>query len=345
MLTEKQVKEIRLHLEKAQNPLFFFDNDPDGLCSFLILQRYIGRGKGIPIKSFPELMPEYFRKIRELNADYVFILDKPLVSVGFFEEINKINIPVVWIDHHVTDNLIPDFVNYYNPTLNKKRTSEPVTALCYQISKKKEDLWISIIGSVSDGFIPENYKEFEKKYPDLSMKSKNALEIFYRTDVGKMARMMSFGLKDRTTNVINMIRFLIKAKNPYEFLHADLKNSFQKRFHQIDSKYQHLLKKAVALGKKQRKIIFFQYGGDLSMSSDIANELTYLFNNRNIAVVYIKGSKANISFRGNKIRTGFLKSIEGLEGATGGGHENAVGGQIKIEDIEKFRENLEKNLN
>ena len=139
MLTEKQVKEIRLHLEKAQNPLFFFDNDPDGLCSFLILQRYIGRGKGIPIKSFPELMPEYFRKIRELNADYVFILDKPLVSVGFFEEINKINIPVVWIDHHVTDNLIPDFVNYYNPTLNKKRTSEPVTALCYQITGKKED--------------------------------------------------------------------------------------------------------------------------------------------------------------------------------------------------------------
>lgn len=32
MLTEKQISEIREHLEKAQNPLFFFDND-DGLCS------------------------------------------------------------------------------------------------------------------------------------------------------------------------------------------------------------------------------------------------------------------------------------------------------------------------
>ena len=49
MLSEKQVKEIREHLEKAQNPLFFFDNDQDGLCSFLLLQRYIGRGKGIAI--------------------------------------------------------------------------------------------------------------------------------------------------------------------------------------------------------------------------------------------------------------------------------------------------------
>ena len=31
MLTEKQLKEIREHLEKAQNPVFFFDNDADGL--------------------------------------------------------------------------------------------------------------------------------------------------------------------------------------------------------------------------------------------------------------------------------------------------------------------------
>ena len=30
--TEKQIKEIRDHLDRAQNPVFFFDNDPDGLC-------------------------------------------------------------------------------------------------------------------------------------------------------------------------------------------------------------------------------------------------------------------------------------------------------------------------
>jgi len=52
---EKQVAEVREHLEKAQNPVFFFDNDPDGLCSFLLLQRYIGRGRGVVIKSFPQM--------------------------------------------------------------------------------------------------------------------------------------------------------------------------------------------------------------------------------------------------------------------------------------------------
>lgn len=137
MLTTKQVKEISEHLEKAQNPIFFFDNDPDGLCSFLLLQRYIGKGKGVSITSFPELMPEYFRKIKELNADYVFILDKPVVSPAFFEEVNKVNLPVVWIDHHITGKIIPEFVHYYNPVLNKNKTEEPVTALSYQITKRK----------------------------------------------------------------------------------------------------------------------------------------------------------------------------------------------------------------
>jgi single-stranded DNA-specific DHH superfamily exonuclease len=73
MLNKESKKEIREHLEKAQNPVFFFDNDQDGLCSFLLLQRFIGRGNGIAVKSFPEMTVDYFRRVLELNADYIFI--------------------------------------------------------------------------------------------------------------------------------------------------------------------------------------------------------------------------------------------------------------------------------
>ena len=347
MLTKNQIIQIKEHLEKAQNPIFFFDNDQDGLCSFLLLQRYLGRGKGVAIKSFPELVPEYFRKVKELNADYIFILDKPIVSPVFFEEISKINIPVVWIDHHAVDKEnIPKFVNYYNPVINKRKSSEPVTALCYQITKRKEDVWIAVIGCISDGFVPDFYDDFEKKYPDLSIKSRKAFDIFYKAQIGKICRILSFGLKDSTTNVINMLRFLIKSKTPYEILEENSKtHSFLKRFSQVDLKYQRLLSKAVALGKKADKLLFFQYGGELSISADLSNELSYSFPEKIVVVAYVKGAKANISMRGKKVREILLKSFEGLENARGGGHENAVGGQIKIEDIEKFRENLEKNLN
>lgn len=346
MLTKKQVKEIKEHLNRAQNPIFFFDNDQDGLCSFLLFQRYLGRGKGVAIKSYPELLKDYFRKVNELKADYIFILDKPVVSKEFFEEAEKTNIPIVWIDHHIIDKkTIPSFVNYYNPLQNKSKSEEPVTALCYQITNKKEDLWIAIIGCISDKFTPPFYDEFEEKYPDLSVKSKEALDIYYKSQIGRIARIFSFGLKDRTTNVINMIRFLIKSKSPYEILEENNKNySLHHRFRQVESKYQKLFEKAISIGKKQGKILFFQYGGDLSISAELSNELRYFFPDKIVVVAYVKGAKVNISVRGPKSRNLLLEAIKDFEDATGGGHEDAVGGQIRIEDLEIFKKNLEKSL-
>ena len=100
MLTNEQISEIREHLEKAQNPVFFFDNDCDGLMAFILLRRFIDRGRGVAIKSFPELDESYTQKIEEFGADYVFILDKPQVSKAFLEAVENMNLPVVWIDHH-----------------------------------------------------------------------------------------------------------------------------------------------------------------------------------------------------------------------------------------------------
>ena len=344
MLTKKQVKEIKDHLEKAQNPVFLFDNDQDGLCSFLLLQRWLGRGKGVPVRSFPGLNAEYFRKVHEYKADYIFILDKPVVSLEFFSEVEKYNIPAVWIDHHIIEReKIPNFVNYYNPLFNKKKSNEPVTALCYQITKRKEDLWICVIGCISDRFVPKFYKEFEKKYPDMAIKSRKASDIFYRSQIGKITKIFSFGLKDRTTNVINMLRFLMKVRSPYEILEENSQNrAMHHHFSYIESKYQKLLKKAISSERKHKKMIFFHYRGDLSISSDLSNELMYLFPEKIIIVVYIKGAMANISMRGKNSREIFLEAIKNLENATGGGHDVAVGGQIKSEDIERFRENLEK---
>lgn len=351
MLTKKQVKEIKEHLDNAQNPVFFFDNDQDGLCSFLLLRKYIDRGKGVQVKSFPDLTAEFFRKVNELKADYIFILDKPVVSEDFFAEAEKHNLPVVWIDHHLVEaEKIPAFVNYYNPLFNRKKTEEPVTALCYQVTQKKEDLWIAVAGCISDKFVPKFYSEFERKYPDMTFKGKgkekNAMDIYYKSQIGRVARILSAGLKDRTTNVVSMIRFLIKIKSPYDVLEESSKNrTLHHRFKQIELKYQKLLNKAISIGKRHGKMLFFQYGGDLSISADLANELSYIFPEKIIVVVYIKGIKANISMRGKKSREIFLKAIKDIEGARGGGHEDAIGGQINVDDTEKFRENLEKILN
>ncbi len=345
MLTKKQIKEIKEHLDKAQNPLFFFDNDQDGLCSFLLLQRYLGRGKGIPVRSFPELDKSYFRRVEELNADYIFILDKPVVSSDFFDAVRQINIPVVWIDHHDIDRkTIPDFVDYYNPIFNRGKKNEPVTYLCQKIAKQKEDIWLAVIGCVADHFIPDFYSEFLKKYPDLGIKTDKPFGILYNSQIGRIARMLGFALQDSITNVVRMMKFLMKAKNPYEVLEMTPKNrEMHERFNEIDKRYQKFIEKARAKVGDD-KLVFFQYSSDLSLSSHLSNELSYLFPEKIIVVMRVLEVTTSISMRGKNVRGMVLKAIEGLEGASGGGHENAVGAKIKSEDLEKFKNSLEKEL-
>ena len=341
MLTEKQISEIKEHLNNAQNPLFFFDNDPDGLCSFILLQKYLGRGKGFPVKS--GLDKNYLRKINELNPDYIFILDIPVVSEEFFEEIKKINLPVVWIDHHNTEkDKIPYFVNYYNPLLGKDFPSS-TTYLCYEVTKKKEDLWVAIAGSISDNFVPEVYEEFKKIYPDLSLDSSDAFEILYNSRIGVIAHLLNCGLKDKTTNVIKMIKFLMKIKSPYDVLEKTSKNrEMHEKFEIINKKLKKFLEKAQEEANASDKMVFFEYGGDTSMSAEISNSLKYLFPGRIIFVAYVAEGFVNISGRGKNVKKILEKVLQqgNYENARGGGHENAVGARIMKKDLKSFREKI-----
>jgi len=159
------------------------------------------------------------------------------------------------------------------------------------------------VGCISDKFVPEFYSKFKEKYPDLSIDSEDALDISYNSSIGKIGKLFSFALKDRTTNVINMLKFLIKVKSPYEVLEKNSKNyTMHKRFEQIDKKYQRLINKAESIESnfRNKKILFFQYGGDLSISSDISNELKYKFPDKVVVVAYNTGVKTNISIRGKK---------------------------------------------
>ncbi|MCX6748370.1 MAG: DHHA1 domain-containing protein [Candidatus Pacearchaeota archaeon] len=335
MLTENQLQEIREHLERSQNPIFFFDNDVDGLTSFLLLRRWLGRGKGIAIKSFPELQEHYAKRISELNGDYVFILDKPVVARAFFEETLKMNVPVVWIDHHDVTIDITENVSYYNNVPDNK----PVSYICQKIAGRKEDEWLALLGCIGDSFIPEFSSNVEKQYPEYWRKVKTAFEGLYNTRFGEIIMMLNFGLKDKTSNVLKMIRLLLEAKSPNDIIEENSKtSSLRKRFLVIKKKYSKLLEKAMK--NTSNKLIYFQYSGDLSLSADLANELYYNFPEKTIVVAYIKGTKTNLSLRGKTARKLTLKAIEGLD-ASGGGHEEATGARINSNDLPKFIEKIE----
>lgn len=344
MLTEKQITEIKEHLEKAQNPIFYYDNDCDGLCSFLLLRRYLGRGKGVAVRSFPDLNAQYARKARELNSDYVFVLDKPVISKEFFEEIAKAGLPLVWIDHHnINHDFLGDFSNLfvYNPARNSReeQSSEPVSYWAYKISRKKEDVWLAVAGCIADRYLPEFVVEFKERYKEFWGNVKEPFDAYYKTEIGKIAQSFNFGLKDSTSNIVHLQNFLISCKGPEEvFLETSINYSFRKRFNEIKRKYNALVDKAKqgVLGN----LIFFEYSGDLSISSDISNELSYVYPEKYIVVAYKKGGISNISLRGKRVKHILERILKKIENASGGGHEDAVGARIRTDDLNRFKEIL-----
>ncbi len=343
MLTPQQINEIREHLKKAQNPLFFFDNDNDGLCSFLLLQRFLKTGKGVAVKGAHNLNLNYYRKIEELKPDYIFILDIPTVKQEFLDKIKQNNLPVVWIDHHNVDKPKDKEISYYNPYHNNK-TNEPVCYLCYKIANQKKDIWIATIGCISDCYMPDFYPEFEKQYPELSKKNiKSPFDVLYNSELGEIAKILDFSLKDRTTNVVNMLRFMMKAKGPKDILEENFNTRrLLKHAKEIDLRYKKLIRKARKCVDK--KMLYFEYGGDLSLSSNLASQLSHEFQDKIIIVIYKKENSANISLRGKTvdIREITLKAIKGLESAIGGGHKHATGAKMNIDDLKEFEKRIKK---
>ena len=340
MLTEKQISEIREHLESAQNPLFFFDNDADGLTSYLLLRRFIGRGNGVVVKSYPGLDESYTRKIREFNPDKIFILDKPEVKESFFEYTRERNLPVVWIDHHGVKPC--EGIHYYNPMANSPPNNEPVSYICQKVSQKDE--WVSILGCIGDYYLPEFTSKLAKEFPDLLLKHKTPSEMRYESEMGKLTRIVEFALKDKTSNVMRMLRALIAAKGPYEILKGEKPYEFMiKRYEQIKKKYDALLSKAKSL--KHGKLIFFRYSGDLSISAEISNELSYYYPDKAVVVAYVRDDVVKVSLRGgNKDWREIVSKIIKELGGTGGGHEKACGMVVRLKDMDKFKELLEKEF-
>ncbi len=339
MLTKKQIADLRERLQEFQNPLFLYDNDADGLCSFLLLRRWLGRGSGVAIRSYPELDESYAKKAAELNSDAIVVLDKPVLSQEFIDYVHSMSLPFVWIDHHDVGlpNIYPD-MTVYNPALNEgvNKSNEPVTYICYSITERKEDIWIAIAGCISDHYLPDFHKDFKKKYPELWGKVKKPFDAYFGTEIGNIAMALNFGIKDKTGNIENMQNYLLKCKGPADVLSENEENSqFRQNVSRLKGKFDSLF--AEATQDTSGNIIFFEYGGDTSMSTELSNALSHKYPEKYIIVIYRKEGIASVSIRGKNVKSMLSSIIPKIENSTGGGHNDAVGARIPLSKIEDFR--------
>lgn len=343
MLTIKQLLEIRGHLEAAQNPLFLFDNDVDGLCSAVILQRASGKGKSIAIKSFPGLNDTYLRRIDELNSDYIFILDKSEIEMEFLQGVTERGLPIVVIDHHPHD-MSEEKMKLIHLYSTADNGSEPTTFIAHNVYERQVDEWVGMIGCTGDVYKPDFSSNFTKQYPELY---NNRLEVFqtmYFTEIGKLVRMLNFGLKDTTTNVVKMIKLMVSASSPYDLLEENTKtHQLHQRYQKLNQTYQTQVDKGNANAGKD--LVFLEYSGETSMSAEISNRLMFEHPKKLVIVAFRKTDAASVSFRGPRAKEVVDNVLlPKIPGAKGGGHEVACGARVPIEEMENFKREVKAYL-
>lgn len=336
MLSQEELKKLKEILESSQNPVFFFDNDADGLCSYILLKKSLQRGKGVMIKSFPDLGEHILHKVEELNADQVFCLDYSLISQGFIEGLKERNIPLTIIDHHKVENY--DFVKEYAEIFNSYPSSEPTAYLCYKVFPKKENQWLAMVGCVNDIFKPEFAKEFAKENSEIYQNKLDTFETLYKTEIGKIALMLNYGLKDSTTNVLKIMKLLEKSSSPQDILQETSETKdLHKKYNKLNEYINKVLKKSEKINEK---LVILEYSGQNSLSSEVSNRLFLENRDKLILVAFKKTDFCNISMRGKNAKKTFLEAIKNIDGASGGGHEEACGGRVPTDNWQDFKNKI-----
>ncbi len=334
-LSKNQITQLMDNLENCKRPLFLFDDDQDGVCSFLLLYRSKREGNGVIVKTTPRIGNVFLKKVEEFSPDKIFILDIANVEQEFLDGVNA---PVIWIDHHapVKDTT----AKYFNPRVSNWEDNQPTSYLCQQVVER--DLWLATIGCVADWFIPDFLEEFKKEYPDLIDKDyKNVGDIIYKTKLGHLIRIFSFILKGKTSEVMKCIKILTRIESPYELLNGESAGAkfILKRHNEVNKLYKPLLNSAVSeIEKSDSNFAMFIYKDDKSsFTSDLSNEITYRFPDKTILIGREKNEEMKCSIRSSRhvLPEIINKCLVGLEGY-GGGHEHACGLNIKTSDFDEF---------
>ena len=338
-IKQQDIEYIREQLSKSVRPLFFFDDDADGLCSFLLLYRYVKEGHGVFIKTSPELSEIYLEKVKEHSPDLIIILDKPQVSQTFLD---KIKVPVIWIDHH--EPVKRHNVKYFNPRLDDDADNRPTTYWCYKIVQ--QDLWIACVGCVADWHIPDFMKGFIQENPDLISKEyEDPAKVLFETRFGQLCHLFNFILKGKTSEVKAAVKILTRIDNPYEIMDQTSAQGkyLYKKYTKSKKEYQQLLSE---VRTTKDKVLVYIYSADrTSYTAELSNELLYKYPDKMLIICREKSGEMRCSLRSKymDVPSKLKKSLVDVRGY-GGGHLHACGACIKSPDFEKFVENMKEHV-
>ncbi len=318
-------------------------DDLDGIASAVLLnQILIKKEKKLKLLYFLNYSKNIFdsitKKVKEKEITKLFIADFAAENVDLegFEKLKK-DIPVLLIDHHPIN---PKLKNKNN--IIKTKSYDCSTVTIYNLGKKILDqskwYWLvcaTIIAEFSFNN-PENLKLIQKFYPEVTLNN------IYKSKSKKIS--------DEITSAL--IYYNKNKRKVFEFISNNKMNEIKKTNNIIQKEIDKIVEdfKKNAEFFKDINLYFYHTNPKFNISSIVSSIVSLDFKDKTIIILsdmengkYIKISSRN---QCGKVDLNELlkKSINNFEDATAGGHVRASGGKIMKKDMQKFKDNILKNL-
>lgn len=341
-----ELKDFRKRILEAKRPLFFYDDDADGLSSYLLCHHARGEpALGIRVHSSAMLTADYLRKVEENLPDLVVVLDKPYVEQEF---IDQVKVPILWLDHHEVQKPQGDHVFYYNPRRKDDADNRSTTYWAWKALGRPQDLWIAAVGNISDWQVTDVAEAFCKQYPELLPPVKAAPEaLFGDHEFGRLTRIIQFNLKGDSSDVRTAIKILSRIESPQELLdHTSPRAKLlYKRYQTVEKQYQKMLSEARKSAGESKLLYHLYQKLETSLLSEVSNQLVFEYPQKIIFVAREHNNEVKLSIRSATVPVveAVKKAMEGVRG-NAGGHTHACGGNIKADDFPRFFETFKKEL-
>jgi len=144
------------------------------------------------------------------------------------------------------------------------------------------------------------------------------------------------------------IRAFSKVESPYEIINqtSSAGRLLWKRYEKVYREYSHLQKQALQIKPDNGLWVFIYKPARYSLTRDLADEMTFRFPNNILILGREKSGEYRCSLRSTDdipLLTILKRALVGIHGY-GGGHMQACGAAIKVEDFERFLNNIKEEL-
>ncbi|MGM5483629.1 MAG: DHH family phosphoesterase [Nanobdellota archaeon] len=372
-LFSKEKAEIDNYISSLKNKraIICFDDDPDGICSGIIIKKYLEK-KGFKIIKNIALLPEndlfgkeFSDMVKKEDIDLVVVTDFNVSNFGLSDNYNSFikdnpELRCLMFDHHI-DNNTYDNALYYNSCLIQKHIegsqyccSKLVFDLLNDEGEIEEISWISAIGVIGD-FNAKTWNYFLKEEIDKENKnrlrnkpdSKTIPEVhsndeFFETPFGKASNLIFYGVAMSKKEAENIFDNIDKCNDINEL------NNFLKKYGEVEEEikdyienYEYFIKNADKKIEKEENTVFeVEVKSQNNICSVLANSLSKKDYNT-IFFIYQKTDNGyHISTRlqnGKKNLGKIMNDCAVFEESYGGGHAEAAGAFVKKEYFNDFK--------